>query len=74
MRNRQVSTVARDGHQYVFRYQPGEEVEALDAIDKLASDGTIGQEDALTMSHKVGARFLKELKTALASGEIKLID
>jgi len=64
---RQLSLVKGD-HQYLFRYQPGNEADVIGAFASLASDGSTEFDwfDAAVLSYQMGRRLeigLDELRS-----------
>jgi hypothetical protein len=59
---RQLSLVKGD-HQYLFRYQPGNEADVIGAFASLASDGSTEFDwfDAAVLSYQMGRRLEVEL-------------
>ncbi len=60
--HRQLSLVKGD-HQYLFRYQPGNEADVIGAFASLASDGSTEFDwfDAAVLSYQMGRRLEVEL-------------
>ena len=62
-----VLSLSKDGHEFVFRYCPGDEGEILDELMRLADDGGQGLDwvDAATLGFQVAQLAAMDCGTAL---------
>jgi hypothetical protein len=59
--------LVKDGHRYVFTYQPGEECRVLSGLVKLVHDpdSDLNWFDAAVLSHQMGMRMGRQLQQML---------
>jgi hypothetical protein len=72
---RQLSLVKGE-ERFVFRYQPGQEAEVIDAFASMASDGDNRFDwfDAAVLSYQMGRRLETELDQISSSNEEKEVE